>query len=113
MYYTCGDSAAQAMADYLDGDKSGPAPASVTGPPSDGWQAFSAAGPGPTITCSYKKKRKNRNRKGGDDSRRRCFNCGAAGHLSADCPMPAGNTACYVCGMDGHKSKDCPQRPAE
>lgn len=109
MYYTCGDVAAQAMADYLDNDKVGVAPPAVAGPPSEGWLPFSAAGPGPTLTSSFKKKRKNRKRRtGGDDSRRRCFNCGNSGHLSADCVMPAGNTACYVCGMEGHKSKECP-----
>mmetsp|Transcript_22495 Transcript_22495/g.46694 ORF Transcript_22495/g.46694 Transcript_22495/m.46694 type:complete len:104 (-) Transcript_22495:889-1200(-) len=30
------------------------------------------------------------------------------GHISAECPKPAGNKACYNCGQEGHISKDCP-----
>jgi len=39
---------------------------------------------------------------------RRCFNCGKIGHISTDCPKPAGNKSCYNCGLEGHIAKDCP-----
>ena len=44
----------------------------------------------------------------------RCFNCGGAGHRSAECPEPVaeataagGRKACYVCGSDAHLSRNC------
>lgn len=30
------------------------------------------------------------------------------GHISANCPKPAGNKSCYNCGGEGHIAKDCP-----
>ena len=39
---------------------------------------------------------------------RRCFNCGKIGHISTDCPKPAGNKSCYNCGLEGHIAKHCP-----
>lgn len=47
---------------------------------------------------------------GGSLAGKRCFNCGKNGHLSADCTIPAGNTACYTCGGQGHKSNACPSK---
>lgn len=49
-------------------------------------------------------------RKTGSLAGKRCFNCGQNGHLSADCGVPAGNTACYGCGQQGHKSNECPNK---
>jgi cellular nucleic acid-binding protein len=40
---------------------------------------------------------KKKSRRNGGLASKRCFNCGQNGHLSADCPVPAGNTACYLC----------------
>ena len=42
------------------------------------------------------------------DNRRRCFNCGEAGHQTKECALPAGNTNCYGCGQSGHKASECP-----
>ena len=60
--------------------------------------------PGDPTSCNRPKK---------DVKDRPCFNCGATGHLSKDCPQPKlkfakkGSENCYKCGKPGHLSRDC------
>jgi len=37
-----------------------------------------------------------------------CFNCGAGGHTSNQCPNRNSGRKCYNCNNFGHISKDCP-----
>jgi len=62
-----------------------------------------------------------REREGGSTSTMECYNCGATGHSSRDCPEPRkekgggkgkGNRRemiCVNCKKPGHKSRDCPE----
>jgi hypothetical protein len=40
----------------------------------------------------------------------RCFNCGASGHLSSECPeAKREGKGCYTCGSADHLSRNCPE----
>lgn len=48
---------------------------------------------------------------GGRNTRdRRCFNCGAREHLSANCPTKEMGTKCFECGGYGHIALKCPKK---
>ncbi|KMQ86625.1 hypothetical protein RF55_14343 [Lasius niger] len=53
----------------------------------------------------------------GDDGRgktasgvKRCFNCGAREHISANCPTKDLGTKCFECGKYGHIAPRCPKK---
>lgn len=51
-------------------------------------------------------------REGGASTRNiRCYNCGAAGHLSRDCKQEQKREkgSCFRCGSSEHRIKDCPK----
>lgn len=62
-----------------------------------------------------------REKEGGNTSTMECYNCGATGHSSRDCPEPRKEKGggkgkpnrkemiCVNCKKPGHKSRDCPE----
>lgn len=51
----------------------------------------------------------------GDDKEKnthdkRCFNCGAREHLSANCPVKELGVKCFECGRHGHIASKCPKK---
>ena len=69
---------------------------------------------GTVIAASSSKKRKAPVPRyfGGEDLSLKCFNCGAAGHKSDDCPV---DRPCYICGqsLTSHSAnkRGCPNEP--
>lgn len=48
--------------------------------------------------------------KGRDNRDKRCYNCGAREHISANCPTKELSTKCFECGAYGHIAPKCPKR---
>jgi len=56
-----------------------------------------------------KKEAKEIKQKSGKSGEGRCFNCGATGHGTANCPKERSEQKmCYVCGSSAHLSRNCP-----
>ena len=45
-----------------------------------------------------------------EEAAKRCFNCGAAGHMSRDCPNAERQRPCFLCAQYGHDRANCPNR---
>lgn len=41
---------------------------------------------------------------------KKCFNCGARDHISANCPSKSLRSKCFVCGELGHIASKCTKR---
>jgi hypothetical protein len=45
-----------------------------------------------------------------EENAKRCFKCGAAGHMARDCTNPPRLRSCYLCAEFGHDGRDCPNQ---
>jgi len=45
-----------------------------------------------------------------EENTKRCFKCGAAGHMARDCTNPPRLRSCYLCAEFGHDGRDCPNQ---